>query len=493
MDQENEIPEWHPVPAGFQQTGLSPKCAPYEASLLGEYARLILLVLAFPLVVLFGHCVANQQPRILCLIATSLLLSSLITSRGNQILRIGLLVAMAMNVFALAIAPSDLFGRVDARWDWAANVLLFCLVTASFFEILAWAKSCPRRLLVKTLAWGIFAVPALAYVVGVPIFEMLWDGVVVDEKKNALKDPNWSFFNEAAFRAAKFFVFALFTYVGACIGSFLNVVAYCVPRGEAIGLRDSKCPACETKIGRIDNLPIFSFVNLGGRCRNCSTTIPARYLIAELVVAFIFGSLFLYELVTGCANMPHMPTVTHQGILWIILYPKWPVIAMYFYHALFMCFLLVLSLIERDKQPLKLIFSGLVALAFFLTAAIYHPIQCVPLFEHWPGGTISFSPWIEQLIKLLLGATLGAAIGGLTGKAFSASHLSILVVGYSLTGMVLGWQALLQATVFFGILSVAAQAFPEAKNIRCSPTAILLAAVALHHPFWKTVAQWWTF
>ena len=108
MDKENEIPEWHPVPAGFQQTGLSPKCAPYEASLLGEYARLILLVLAFPLVVLFGHCVANQQPRILCLIATFLLLSSLITSRGSQILRIGLLVAMALNVFALAIAPSDL-------------------------------------------------------------------------------------------------------------------------------------------------------------------------------------------------------------------------------------------------------------------------------------------------------------------------------------------------------------------------------------------------
>ncbi len=237
------------------------------ASLLGEYARLILLVLAFPLVVLFGHCVANQQPRILCLIATFLLLSSLITSRGSQILRIGLLVAMALNVFALAIAPSDLFGKVDARWDWAANVLLFCLVTASFFEILAWAKSSPRKTLIKTLAWGMLAIPAIAYIVGVPLFEMLWDGVVVDEKKNALKDPNWSFFNEAALRAAKLFVFALFTYVGACIGSFLNVVAYCVPRGEAIGLRDSKCPACvvgslRTRLGPWEDSPLTSSVNL---------------------------------------------------------------------------------------------------------------------------------------------------------------------------------------------------------------------------------------
>jgi leader peptidase (prepilin peptidase)/N-methyltransferase len=256
-------------------------------------------------------------------------------------------------------------------------------------------------------------------------------------------------------------------------------------------VRDSKCPICQTKIRRTDNLPIFSYVNLGGKCRSCSTTIPARYLIAELVVAAIFGSLFLYELVTGCANVPHMRTIHHQGILWIILYPKWPAIGMYFYHVFFMCTLLVLSLMEWDKQPLKLIFTGLLGLTFLLTAAIYHPIQPVPFFEHWPSRPINFSPWIEQLFKLAVGGIIGAVIGRLIGTAFSASRLSILTFAFALTGMVLGWQALLQVTVFFGVLAVAAQTLPKEKSLKCYPAVILLLAVALHHPFWKTIAQCW--
>lgn len=492
MDKENEISDLPPTLAGSSRKALLPKCAPYETSLVGEYTRLILLLLAFPLAFLFAHWVANQQPGILGLIATSLLLASLITARGNQVLRICLLAAMAMNVFAVAITPSKIRGQVDnATSELAAYVLAFCLVTASIFEIIAWAKSSPRKTVVKTLAWGILAIPALAYIVGIPAFEILWDGIFVDERKNALKDPDWSFFNEAAFRAAKFLVFAVFTYIGACLGSFLNVVAYCVPRGEAIAMRDSKCPLCETKIRRTDNLPIFSYVNLGGKCRNCSTAIPARYLIAELVVALIFGSLFLNELVTGCANVPHTRDIHHRGILWIILYPKWPVIAMYFYHAFFMCSLLVLSLMERDKQPLKLIFAGLVVLVFFLTAAIYHPLQPVPLFEHWLGGTISLSPWIEQLVKLAVGGIIGAVIGRSIGAVFAASHLSILTFAYAMTGMVLGWQALLHVTVFFAILALVARAFSKAKNLQGNPTAILLTAALLHHPFWKTIALWW--
>jgi leader peptidase (prepilin peptidase)/N-methyltransferase len=496
MDKQNEPSNSHPTltptRGGSAQKVLPKQYAPYGHSLFGRCSWLVLLLLAVPLAFLFAYWMANRQPGVLGLIATCLLLVSLITSRGNQVLRICLLLAMAVNIFAVAIAPSKILGKIEnANADLATYVLVICLATASLFEIYAWAKSSPRKTLIKTLGWGLLAVPALAYIVGVPLFEMLWDGIIVDERKNALKDPEWNFFNEAAFRAAKFLVFAVFTYVGACWGSFLNVVAYCVPRGEAIGVRDSKCPVCDTKIRRSDNLPIFSYINLGGRCRNCSTAIPARYLIAELVVALIFGSLFLYELVTGCANVPHMRTIHHQGILWIILYPKWPAIGMYFYHAFFMSALLVLSLMESDKQPLKLIFAVLVGLPFFIAAAVYHPIQPVPFFEHWPGAAVNLSSWVEQAAKLVAGGIIGAAMGGLIVRAFFVSHLSILTFAYALTGLVLGWQALLQVTVFFGILALAAQSLPGPKSIRCNPTGILLAAVALHHPCWKTINSWW--
>ena len=493
MDQENEIPHWQPVSAGSLAKGPSSKFAAYETSLLGEYARLILLLLAFPLVVLFARSVAQQQLEILCLTGASLLLVSLVTPRGNQVFRVGLLVALTMNVFAMAASPIETFRKFDdAPLDLATNVLAASLAVASFFEARALAKSLPRKTQIKTLAWGILAIPTIVYIVGIPIFELIWDGIDVDERKNALKDPDWNLLNEAAFRSAKFFVFAVFTYVGACVGSFLNVVAYCVPRGEAIGVRDSKCPLCDTKIGRIDNLPIFGYINLGAKCRSCSAAIASRYLIVELVVAFIFGSLFLYELVTGCSNVPTMK-VTHTGILWIILYPKWHVIAMYFYHSFFMCFLLVLALIEWDKQPLKPVFSIIVALGFFLPAAIYHTIQPVPLFEHLSGALIEFSPGIEQPVKLTVGAIIGAAIGGFIARAFSPSHLCSVAFAFALTGVVLGWQALLQVTVFFGLLAAASQALPipNAKCMRCSPTTILLVAVALHHPFWNIIALCW--
>ena len=63
-------------------------------------------------------------------------------------------------------------------------------------------------------------------------------------------------------------------------------------------------------IRRIDNLPLISYLNLGGRCRNCLSAIPVRYFLTELIGATIFGSLFLYELVTGAANVPELQETT---------------------------------------------------------------------------------------------------------------------------------------------------------------------------------------
>ena len=156
-----------------------------------------------------------------------------------------------------------------------------------------------------------------------------------------------------------------------------------------------------------------------------------------------------------------------------------------------MCLLVVLSLIEKDKQPLKPIFSILAGLGFLAAGAIYFPAQPIPLFEHWPGASIYFSPWIEQLMKLAVGAVVGAVLGRLFGRAFSASPLSILTFAYSLTGVVLGWQALLQVTVFFGLLTAAAKLVPQVKSLQDKPTTLLFVAVFLHHPFWQMISSVW--
>jgi len=68
---------------------------------------------------------------------------------------------------------------------------------------------------------------------------------------------------------------------GATIGSFLNVVAYRLPRSESLVSPGSRCPGCGTAIKVYDNVPVFGWLLLRGRCRSCRAPISARYPIIE--------------------------------------------------------------------------------------------------------------------------------------------------------------------------------------------------------------------
>ena len=74
---------------------------------------------------------------------------------------------------------------------------------------------------------------------------------------------------------------------GAIFGSFLNVVAYRLPRHESLLGPASHCPSCDSPVKPYDNIPILSFVLLRGRCRNCSETISPRYPFVEALTALL--------------------------------------------------------------------------------------------------------------------------------------------------------------------------------------------------------------
>lgn len=76
--------------------------------------------------------------------------------------------------------------------------------------------------------------------------------------------------------------------VGLVIGSFLNVVIYRVPRGLSIVRPPSACPSCETPIRPLDNIPVLSWLRLGGHCRACGATISARYPLVEAGTGVLF-------------------------------------------------------------------------------------------------------------------------------------------------------------------------------------------------------------
>lgn len=80
--------------------------------------------------------------------------------------------------------------------------------------------------------------------------------------------------------------------LGAVVGSFLNVVIHRVPNELSIVFPNSACPNCKAPIKPYDNIPILSWLILGGKCRGCKQTISARYLAVELLTALVFTMVF---------------------------------------------------------------------------------------------------------------------------------------------------------------------------------------------------------
>src|SRR5580658_5792168 len=74
---------------------------------------------------------------------------------------------------------------------------------------------------------------------------------------------------------------------GAIFGSFFNVVAYRLPRGESLNRPSSRCPHCEAPVRPYDNIPVLSWLLLRGRCRSCGEPISARYPVVEALTAVL--------------------------------------------------------------------------------------------------------------------------------------------------------------------------------------------------------------
>ncbi|MCC7146368.1 MAG: prepilin peptidase [Phycisphaeraceae bacterium] len=80
--------------------------------------------------------------------------------------------------------------------------------------------------------------------------------------------------------------------LGACVGSFLNVVIYRLPAGQSLLRPASHCPRCQTALRWFENVPVLAWFYLKGRCRYCGAKISFQYPLIEMLTAGLFGAVF---------------------------------------------------------------------------------------------------------------------------------------------------------------------------------------------------------
>lgn len=171
---------------------------------------------------------------------------------------------------------------------------------------------------------------------------------------------------------------------GAAVGSFLNVVVHRVPLKESIVFPNSACPQCGSVIKPYDNIPLFSWLILGGKCRDCKKQISWRYPTVELLTAIIFVLVFW-----------------QIGFTWFL-----PVTLIFVSTIIALVFIDAEHMILPDVINFPLLFFALLVRIIFpllIDSSYFTDIRFFPLnrLEDYPAWLVS-----------ILGAILGAIVGG---------------------------------------------------------------------------------
>ncbi len=247
-------------------------------------------------------------------------------------------------------------------------------------------------------------------------------------------------------------MYAIFLIFGLAIGSFLNVVIYRLPLGRSVVTPRSACPGCGRLIPWYDNIPVVSYLVLGGKCRHCRQTISFRYPLVEVVTGLLSLAVFM-----------------KYG-------PSWT----YLFHFIFLAALVAVVFIDFDHQ-------------------------IIPDVITYPGMVVGF---ISSLIVPGLGyldSILGIIIGGGVLYLIAAGYL--LLAGregmgggdiklLAMIGAFLGWKALpltiLSSALLGSIVGLAAMLKKGEDSKMAIPFGPFLSIGAALYLFWgKDIGEWY--
>jgi leader peptidase (prepilin peptidase)/N-methyltransferase len=222
-------------------------------------------------------------------------------------------------------------------------------------------------------------------------------------------------------------------FIGALFGSFFNVVAYRLPRGESLSRPRSRCPGCETPIKPYDNVPILSWLALRGKCRACGSRISPRYPLVEAGTALLCG---LVVLAKGLDKDAVIPLVM---VLLMV-----PVTLIDLDHRIIPNKLMILGAVLAPALVLWLepdaivehLIAGAAAGGFFLLAVLAYPrgmgvgdIKLAAVLGLFLGRAAGPAVFIALVSGTLVGALIMARKGVAEGRKTAVPFGPFLALG----------------------------------------------------------------
>ena len=166
--------------------------------------------------------------------------------------------------------------------------------------------------------------------------------------------------------------------IGLCIGSFLNVCIYRIPREESIAFPPSHCTSCGYELKAVDLIPVISYLFLKRKCRKCGEKISINYPLVELL----------------------------NGVLYLLIFLRFGLSLSFVFYSLLTSLLIVISYIDLDS---KYIYSsttilGVVLAAIYIVVGLY--TKDISISNNVLGGAIGYG-----IIYLIVVITKGMGQG----------------------------------------------------------------------------------
>ena len=348
-------------------------------------------------------------------------------------------------------------------------------------------KLLPRRATTRRPFWlsiGLLITASLSYLFLLPIWQ-------------SQGDPNLEPSHLYGSRLIDILIFSWCFWIGSSIGSFLNVVAWRLPKGQSVNGR-SHCPQCGVKIRGRDNIPFFGWLLLGGRCYSCHLPISIRYPLVELAVGVslaLVGFVEIFQL-----SLPRQLVRLAANPFSSILF-DWNTVVTMLYHVGALSLSWACGLIRLDGHRLP---KPLMLVVIFFSAApvlIEPGLMVVPWQASQDASWTPEGQYLDAVMRVLTSFVAATLMARILVPAFcpnadlkldplgkSSARLIDLIVVLILPSVVIGWHSLAAIVLLSSVLAAVLQPKLDWRKeaFGCFSIAVPIA-FTIQLIFWRTL------